>query len=114
MDIQQDRSEAEYDLDKPRIAPYKHNWRAFHNTVYWCNLKLAQRKGLRFYQTRSHAITLSNTRPAICIEKSGVHENWGRTLLQSIPVTQVTSRNICGEFAKLSEGCTCYGFEKIR
>ena len=35
----------------------------------WCNLKLAQRKGLQFYQTRSRAITLSSTLPAICKEK---------------------------------------------
>ena len=55
--------------DKPRIAPYKHTWSSHHNTVFWCNLKLAQRKGLRFYQTRSHAITLSDTLPAICIDK---------------------------------------------
>ena len=39
IDIQPDRREVEYDLDKPRIAPYKHTWRAHHNTVYWCNLK---------------------------------------------------------------------------
>ena len=47
----------------------KHTWRSHHNTVFWCNLKLAQRKGLRFYQTRSHAITLSDTLRAICIDK---------------------------------------------
>ena len=40
------------------------------NTVYWCNLKLAQKKGLQFYQTRSHAIILNNTLPAIGIEKA--------------------------------------------
>ena len=69
IDIQPDQREVEYDLDKPRIAPYKHTWRSHDNTVFWCNLKLAQRKGWQFYQTRSHAITLSDTRPAICIDK---------------------------------------------
>ena len=59
MDIQPNQREVEYDLDKPRIEPYKHTWRSHHNTVFWFNLKLAHRKGLRFYQTRSHAITLS-------------------------------------------------------
>ena len=54
---------------KPRIAPYRHTWRSHHNTVFWCNLKLAQKKGLRFYQTRSHVITLSDTLSAICIDK---------------------------------------------
>ena len=30
----QDLEEVEHDLDKPRIAPYKHTWRAHHNTVH--------------------------------------------------------------------------------
>ena len=40
------------------------------NTVYWCNLKVAKKKGLQFYQTRRHAFVLYNTLPAICIEKA--------------------------------------------
>ena len=69
IDTQPDEREVEYDVDKPRIAPYRHTWRSHHNSVFWCNSKLAQSKGLRFYQTRSHAVTLSDTRPAICIDK---------------------------------------------
>ena len=69
MDIQPDRREVGYDLDKPRVTPYKHTWRSHHSTVCWCNLRLAQRKGLRFYLTRSHAITLSDTLPAICMNR---------------------------------------------
>ena len=69
MDARLDLKEVEYDPDKPRIAPHKQTWKAHHNTVCWCNLQLAQRKGLQLYQTRSHAITLSSTPPAICIEK---------------------------------------------
>ena len=38
-------------------------------TVYWCDLKLAQKRELQFYQTRSDANVLYNTLPAICIEK---------------------------------------------
>ena len=37
-------------------------------TVHWCNLKVAQKKGLQFYQTRSNAIVLYNPLLAICIE----------------------------------------------
>ena len=33
-------------------------------------LKLSQKRGVQFYQTRSHAILLCNTRLAICIEKT--------------------------------------------
>ena len=78
MYANQDQEEVQHDLDKPRIAVCKNTWRVHLNTVYWCNLKLAQRKGLEFYQTRSHAVTLSNTPPAICIEivvymKTGEH-----------------------------------------
>ena len=57
------------DLTTPRIVPYKNTWKRDQNTVYWCNLKLAQEKGLRIYQTRSHAIVLYDTQPAVCIEK---------------------------------------------
>ena len=46
------------DLTKPRINPYKNTWKRLQNTVYWCNLKLAQQKGLHFDHTRSHAVVL--------------------------------------------------------
>ena len=69
MDIQLDQRQVDYDLDKPRIAPYKHTWRSHHNAAIWCNFKLDLRKELRFYQTRSHATTLSDTLPATCIDK---------------------------------------------
>ena len=39
------------------------------NTVCWVDIKLAQKKGLKFYQTRSNAIILHNTLPAYCIPK---------------------------------------------
>ena len=38
--------------------------------MYWCNLKLAHKRGLQCYQTRSHAIVLYSALPAICIEKA--------------------------------------------
>ena len=69
MDDNQDLEEVEYDLNKPRIAVYKNTWRAHQNAVFWCNVKLVQRKGLQFYQTRSHAIIHFNILPAICVEK---------------------------------------------
>ena len=70
MDDDQSMEEIRCDLDQPRIAPYKNTWRPRQNMVYWCNLMLAQKRGLQFYQTRSHAIVLYNTLPAICIEKA--------------------------------------------
>ena len=70
MDDGQSMDEIRYDLDKPRIAPYKNTWRPHQTKVFWCNLKLAQKKGLQFFLARSHAIVLYNTLPAICIEKA--------------------------------------------
>ena len=58
------------DLNNPRITPYKNTWKPLRNTISWCNLKLGQRKGLQFYQTRSHAVVLHDTLPAVCIEKA--------------------------------------------
>ena len=69
MDDIEDLEEVQYDLDKPRIAVYKHTWRAHQRTVHWCNLKLAEKEGLQFYQNRSHAIVLFNTLSAICLER---------------------------------------------
>ena len=70
MDDDQSMEEIRCDLDKPRIALYKNTLRPHQNTVYRCNLKLAQKKRLQLYQTRSHAIVLHNTLSAICIVKA--------------------------------------------
>ena len=60
----------ELDLTKPRLASYKRKWRRHQDTVYWVEKQLAQRKGLKFYQTRSNAIILYDTLPAYCISKA--------------------------------------------
>ena len=57
------------DLGAPRRAQYMHKaWKKYQNT-YWVDISLAQKKGLKFYQTRSNAIILYNTLPAYCIPK---------------------------------------------
>ena len=61
IDGDQSMEEIRCNLDKPRTAPYKNTWRPHQNTVYWCNLKLAQKKGLQFDQRRSHAQSFSTT-----------------------------------------------------
>ena len=54
-----------------RLAWYMHKaWKKHQNTVYWVNISLAQKKGLKFYQTRSNAIILYETLPAYCIPKA--------------------------------------------
>ena len=56
------------DLEAPRLAWYhQKKWKKHRNTVYWVDIKLAQKKGFSFYQTRSNAIILHDTLPAYCI-----------------------------------------------
>ena len=60
----------ELDLTTPRLALHKQKWKRHQDTVYWVGIQLAQRKGLKFYQTRSNAIILYDTLPACCISKT--------------------------------------------
>ena len=58
------------DLEASRLAQYMHKtWKKHQNTVYWGDINLALKKGLKFYQTRTNAITLHETLPASCIPK---------------------------------------------
>ena len=38
--------------------------------VYWVDIKIALKKGLKFYQTRSNAIILYDTLTAYCFPKA--------------------------------------------
>ena len=59
------------DLGAPRHAQYLHKaWKKHQNTVYWVDINLAQKKGLKFYQTRSNVIILYDTLPAYCVPKA--------------------------------------------
>ena len=58
------------DLEARRLAQDMHEaWKKHQNTVYWVDINLAQKKGLKFYHTRSKAIILHETLPAYCIPK---------------------------------------------
>ena len=60
----------EIDLEAPRLAWYKQEkWRRHEDTVYWVDIQPAQRKELKFYQTRLNAIILYDTLPAYCIPR---------------------------------------------
>ena len=59
------------DLKAPGLARYLQTaWKKHKNTVYRVDIRLAQKKGLKFYQTRSNAIILYNTLPVCCIPKA--------------------------------------------
>ena len=58
------------DLNAPRHAQHMHKaWKKHQKTVYWVDINLALKKGLKFYQTRSNAIILHETLLAYCIPK---------------------------------------------
>ena len=55
---------------KNQVLHRTSKWKRHQDTVYWVRVQLAQRKGLKFYQTRSNAIIFYVTLPAWCISKS--------------------------------------------
>ena len=52
MDNQDGFGETLCDLSKARIAPYKNTWKHCQDTEFWCNLKLAQQRGLRLLSSK--------------------------------------------------------------
>ena len=53
------------DYSVPRHARYVQNsWKRHQDTVFWVDINLGIRVGLKFYQTRSNAIILQGTLPA--------------------------------------------------
>ena len=72
------------DLKAPRLAWYKQKtWKKHQNTVYWVDIKLAHKKGFKFYQTRSNAIILHDTLPAYCIPKA-IKMETGETIYEKV------------------------------
>ena len=77
----------ELDLTKPRLAWYKQKtWKRHQDPVFWVDIQLAQRKRLKFYQTRCNAIIFDDTLPAYCISKVVVMES-GEILYEKVYVS---------------------------
>ena len=58
------------DFSVPRLARYMHSaWKRHQDAVFWVDIDLAISEGLTFYQTRSNAIILQGTLPALYISK---------------------------------------------
>ena len=75
------------DLGAPHFAQYMHKaWKKHQNTVYWVDIKLALKKGLKFYQTRSNAIILHETLSAYCIPKV-VRMETGEVIYEKVSVS---------------------------
>ena len=75
------------DLETPRLAQCETR-KKHQNTVHWVNINLAQKKGLKFCQTRSNAIILYDTLPACCIPKVVVMET-GEAINERVCATLV-------------------------
>ena len=82
------------DLDAPRLAWKKQKeWKKHQNTVYWVDIKFAQKKGLKFYQTRPNAVIFYGTLPAYCITE-GYHDgNWRNHVRESFCVTSISTED---------------------
>ena len=64
-----DEEEPSDDLSKPRKVHCHSKGKNYQDAVHWINLARAQDKGLRFWQTRSHAVIVYNSVLADCIHK---------------------------------------------
>ena len=80
------RDPYELDLTKPRLASYKQKKWKKHQDTYCVDLQLAQRKGLKFYQTRCNAIIFYDTFSAYCTSKVVVMES-GEIMYEKVYVS---------------------------
>ena len=65
------------DFSVPRLARYMHKaWKRHQDAVFWVDVDLGIKERLTFYQTRSNAIILQGTLPALCIVKVERLKNW--------------------------------------
>ena len=82
----------ELDLTKTTSASSKQKWKVHQDTVYRVDFQLAQRKGLKFSQTRSNAVILYDTLPACCISKAIVMKS-EEIISESACVTSASSKD---------------------
>ena len=83
------------DLEAPRHAQYMHKtWKRHQNTVYWVDINLALKKGLKFHQTRSNAFIFHETGEVIYEKvylspqpppKISLKHDWKRELGSEVP-----------------------------
>ena len=82
------------DLNAPRDAQYMHKaWKRHQNAVYWVDIHLALRKGLKFYQTQSNAI-IHETLPAYCVPKVVKMETGGVAKRKGFCVTAASAQDL--------------------
>ena len=83
------------DLGAPRLAQYMHKeWKKHQNTVFWVDIKLAEKKGLKFLETRSNVIIFYNTLPACCIPRA-IKMETGEIIHEKVHESRRPSPKIC-------------------
>ena len=82
------------DLEAPRLAWYhQKKWTKHQNTVYWVDIKLAQKKGFKFYQTTIERYHSSQNIPSL-LYPEGYHDgNWRNHARESICITSTSSKD---------------------
>ena len=84
------------DLEAPRLAWYKQKtWKKHQDTVYWVDIQLAQKKGFKFYQTRSNSIILYDTLPVYCI-RWDLEKSYTRKYMRHLDLLQRFPSKIIG------------------
>ena len=59
-----------FDLSQPRLAWYKQNtWLRHQDTVYWVDVELAQRNGLKFFQKKIECNHLFTTHSQLVVSR---------------------------------------------
>ena len=85
------------DFSVPRRAQYLHKaWKRHQDAVYWVDINLALKKGLKFYQTRSNAIILHQNTPSLLHPESCSDRNWRSHIRESMCVTSSSSKDFFG------------------
>ena len=81
------------DLDAPRLASLKQKWKVHQDTVYWVDIQLAQRKGLKFYQTRVERNHPLRYTPSLLYLESICDGICRNHIPESVCVTSTTTEN---------------------
>ena len=85
----------EIDLNAPRLAWYMHKaWKKHQNTVYWVDINIALKKGLKFFLSstivRYHS---SRNTPSILYSESCSDEIWKSHIREGICVSSTSSKD---------------------
>ena len=88
-----DKEEPSDDLSKPKKVHYYSKSKNSQDAVYWINSARAQDKGLRFWQTRSHAVIVYSSVSADCIYKV-ISQKEERTLFERLSTPRPAPKTV--------------------